>query len=205
MGLVIKSNNEGPQPVEAGAWPAICVGYVDLGTQTSEYGGESSTRRKVMLFWDIPEQRITVDGKNLPRRISAKYSQSMFEKSGFRQMIDAWFGKLTPQQAAAFDVDACVGKPCMLNIVHKQKKDGKTFASVQSVMQLPRGMQRPQLETPTITYVIDTNGVFNMPGDDIPEWVKNIIRESAEFKEAHGGKPKEIPLPNESIPEEPPF
>ena len=69
MGLVIKSNSEGPQPVEAGAWPAICVGYVDLGTQTSEYGGESSTRRKVLLFWDIPEQRITVAGGTFKLRL----------------------------------------------------------------------------------------------------------------------------------------
>lgn len=205
MGLTIKAGGGGPSPIDAGAWPAVCVGYADLGTQRSDFGGKISERQKVMLFWDIPELRIDVAGESLPRRISGRYSLSLFERSSFRKMLDAWLGKLTREQEAAFDLDNLIGRPCLLNVTHKVKSDGKVFSSVQSVMMLPRGMQRPGLESTPIRYsTLDERGNFVHP-TGLPDWIVAIIKESYEYKKAMGDTTPPSTDRSEVEVEEPPF
>jgi hypothetical protein len=187
MGL--KASNSGGQqrePVEAGAWRAVCVGYVDLGTQHSEYQGKKKAGRKVMIFWDLPDQRMEYKGKDLPRRISAKYGLSLYQKASLRQMIDSWMGRpLTDKEEAEFDLDQLIGRPCFLNVIHETKQGGGVYAKVKSVMQLPKGMQGSALETEPLRYqTLADNGDFIMPSEDMPEWIRKIIYESDEYKQA---------------------
>lgn len=172
-------------PVEAGAWRAICVGYADLGTQTSTYQGETKEGRKVMLFWDIPDQRVEIEGESLPRRISARYGLSLHEKANFRKVMDGWFGSLSREQLTGFDLDQLIGKACLLNVIHEKKDDGRVFAKVAGVSPLPKGMQTPVQETPAIKYQIEdeTTGDFVVP-TNLPRWVQVIISESYEGRKA---------------------
>ena len=187
MGL--KASNTGGQqrePVEAGAWRAVCVGYVDLGTQHSEFQGKKKAGRKVMIFWDLPDQRMEYKGKDLPRRISAKYGLSLYQKAALRQMIDSWMGRpLTDKEEAEFDLDQLIGRPCFLNVIHEPKQGGGVYAKVKSVMQLPKGMQGTAIETEPLRYqTLADNGDFIMPPEDMPEWVRKIIYDSDEYKQA---------------------
>jgi hypothetical protein len=187
MGLKITSASSGGSNIEPGAWPAVCSGYVDLGTQTSNFSGEEKVAHKVMLLWDIAEQRVMVEGKSLPRRISGRYTASLHEKATFRKVIEGWLGRLKPEEVASFDLDALVGKPCLLNIACKDKPDGKSFASVSSVMPLPRGMTRPALEVDAVRFVlVNEDGTVNTDTTGVAEWMCKIIHESAEWKAAHG-------------------
>jgi hypothetical protein len=195
MGLKITSNDKGSS-IEAGAWPAVCCGYVDLGTQTSQF--EAKVAHKIMILWDMPDQRISIDGKSLPRRISARYTASLHEKASFRKVLDGWLGRLKPEEVASFDLDTIVGKPCLLNISNKEKPDGKSFASVSSVMPLPKGMPRPALEVEAVRYCLtDDKGNVNTDFGLVADWMQKIIKESHEWKAAMGEAPSQVGGDNE--------
>ncbi len=183
MGL--KANARGiKQIVKEGDWNCVCVGYVDLGTQHNDYDGKD--KRVVMLFWDIPEQRMMYNGKDVPSRISNRYTLSMHEKSNLRKMLEDWVGPMTKEQAANFDLDSLIGQAAELRIVHKEKANGTgPYASVKRVDRA-RGNPRLPLETTPLRYVT-TDGIsgnFIYPGPEVPEWIRKIIAVSGEYKAA---------------------
>ena len=179
-------------PVEAGTHVAVCIGYADLGTQHDEYEGNVTVSRKVLLFWDIPGLRIDVDGKDLPRRISKRYTLSLGKKATLRAVLESWRGRaFTPEELKGFEIRNLVGAGCMLSIVHKPKADGSGVrAEVASVMALPKGMPIPHMEVDPLIYECeDEQGNFVEPHSSLPPWVVEIITESEEFRRAHGQPP----------------
>ena len=190
MGL--KATNDGGtkrEPIPAETHVAVCVGYVDLGTQTSDFQGQSKEQRRVMLFWDIPEVRVDYNGKSMPARISNRYTLSMYEKAGFRKMLDVWNGApLTADEMQSFDLDKLINRPAMLQVQHKPnlKKPGSVYENVVAVNPLFKGIPRPQMETPAIKYEIEDpeTGDLVTPGDTSPRGVKTIISESYEAEKA---------------------
>jgi hypothetical protein len=190
MGLKAKAKNESSMaPVEAGTWPAVCVGYADLGTQVGDFQGKPTEARKVLVFWDIPDQRMEYDGQDKPRRISARYTLSLGKKANLRKVLEAWRGRqFTEAELEGFDLSNLIGVGCMLNVAHKARADGNgVFASVQAVMALPKSMPKPALETGSIEYLTEAeNGDFVEPPDALPEWVREIVKQSIEYKTAHG-------------------
>ena len=185
--VIAREGGNSTPPVEEGTWTAVCVGVVDLGTQSENYEGDLKEARKVLIFWDIPDQRMNYKGEDKPRRISARYTVSLGEKANLRRVLEAWRGrKFTREELDGFDLNAVIGAPCMLCVMHKPKKSGGVFSSVQSVMALPKGMPRPAIETPILKYdTLDpATGDFIVPEESIPAWVRKIISESAEAKAA---------------------
>ncbi len=190
MGLKAKAKSDSNMaPVEAGTWTAVCVGYADLGTQRSDYQGDVREAQKVLVFWDVCDQRMTYEGEEKPRRISARYTNSLGKKATLRKVLEAWRGRaFTDDELKGFDLSNLIGVGCLLNIAHKPRQDGSgVFASVQAVMALPKGMPKPIMETPRIEYVTEGDaGEFVEPPESLPEWVRDIIKESYEYKMAHG-------------------
>jgi hypothetical protein len=186
MGLIAKAGANTPL-VDAGTWNAVCVGYADLGTQYSkEFDSEA---QKVMLFWDIPDQRMEWEGESKPRRISNRYTLSLGKKANLRKMLDVWRGRpFTEDELKGFDLSKLIGVGCMLNIAHVPKKDGSgNMAVVQGVMALPRGMPPAIMENDAIRYeTMSTTGEFIEPPESLPEWITKIVKESYEYKQAHG-------------------
>jgi hypothetical protein len=110
---------------------------VDLGTQESEQYGPKA---KIALLWEIPDERIEVKGKSLPRGISKRYTASLNEKANLRKDLEAWRGRqFTAAELAGFDLANILGKSCLLNVIHQETPRG-TFAGVAGVMPLPKGM-----------------------------------------------------------------
>jgi hypothetical protein len=187
MGLTAKTGGT-TVPVEAGTWPAVCPGYADLGTQASKFG----TKRKVMIFWDIPDQRIDVERNgrmvSLPRRISRRFTLSLGKRASLRAMLEAWRGRaFTEEELKGFDLDKIVGAPCLLNVTHDSGEDGSVYANVQTVMALPRGMAAPALENDKFAYIaVREDGAFIPPPDTLIEWVREIIMQCEEAKAARG-------------------
>lgn len=189
MGLkAMNTGGKKREPIPAGTHVAVCVGYTDLGTQTEMVKGQKKEQRRVMIFWDIPEERMEIDGKSLPKRISCRYTLSLYEKATLRKMMDSWKGEpLTADELAGFDLDNLINRPAMLQVIHKpnERKPGEVYANVNAVLPLFKGIPRPAMETEPIKYEIEgPNGIFVIPGDDIPRWIKNIIKDSYEAKKA---------------------
>lgn len=126
-------------PAPAGTHAAVCCDVRDLGVLETKWQGETKRQHKILVSWQIDEARD--DGK--PFLVSKRYTLSLHEKAGLRKDLEAWRGRaFTEAELHQFDVEAVVGKGCLLNVVQKQV-GGDTYANVTAVMALPRNMQAP--------------------------------------------------------------
>ena len=177
-----KTGGSGISPVEAGTYPARCCGVVDLGLQRIEWQGQVKEQEKVLLMFELPTERVEVDGVDKPRLQSIKYTMSLNEKSGLRKALDAWRGKpMTAEELNGFYVGNLVNAPCMLTIVQQDGKNG-AYTKIGGIGKPMKGMPIPDLEGEPI--------LFDMESDDaeevfkkLPEWVQKIVEESVTWKE----------------------
>lgn len=173
------------EPIEIGNHHAVCYSVVDLGTQRNEYFDKEM--RQVAVTWEIPSLRIEIEREgqrlDLPRAITKTYTISLHEKSNLFKDLVSWRGKVfTPEELEGFDLRKIIKVNCLLQIVHNTKGD-KTYANVASVTSLPKGMEVLMPENPTVTYDMTEDGYD--PPDTIPEWIKDIIKKSVEWRAVH--------------------
>lgn len=143
MPLIIKEeiNNRIELPTEDNH-VAVCVGVWDVGKQRTEYNNEIKIKQKVMFRWEIDEE-ITQEGeyKGKKKCINKFYTYSFHQKSRLRQDIESWIGSLGETVKTGFDLEDLVGKACMLNIVHNNAPNNKTYANVKDIAKLPKGLK----------------------------------------------------------------
>lgn len=182
-------------PVSAGSHHAICYGVVDLGTQD---GGQFEPSHKVLLMWELPNERIDLerDGetRNLPRAISQKYTLSLHKKANLRAALESWRARpFTDEEAAQFDISKLVGANCLLTVVHAAgsgKNAGRVYANVRGVSPLPAGMNKRTLENPPLVFNLgDFKGDSITFPKNMPEWIQETIMRSEEFRARTRGHP----------------
>jgi hypothetical protein len=127
----------------AGPTVGRCVRIIDLGTQDESYQGKAKKVRQVMVGWELPNLPME-DGR--PFLLSKIYTMSLNERANLRSDLENWRGKdLTDEEAANFDEKVLLGKVCLLNVKHTDKKKAK----VDSIMPVPRDADgKPTLPVP---------------------------------------------------------
>lgn len=166
-------------PIPEGTYAAVCNMLVDLGMQFNET--YKNTSRKVLIQWQIPDETIEIDGVEVPRTISNRYTLSLGEKASLRADLAAWRGRdFTPQELEAFDLRNIVGAPCLINIIHKDS-NGKRYANISSIMALPKGMPKPQISGESIVFDLDDSPLSDVA--KLPKWVAEIIYKSTTYQE----------------------
>lgn len=190
MGLTVREtagNGGNYAPAPAGAHIARCYQIIDLGTQTSNFKGETKSTHQILISWELPAEKME-DGK--PFTISNRYSASLHEKSKLRALLESWRGrKFNPTELSGFDLENILGKPCMLNIVHVEKNE-KTYANIASVMQVPGGMVVPPQVNASNFFSLESFDVeaFSALSDRLQE----IIKLSPEYASASKGKHAQV-------------
>jgi hypothetical protein len=117
-----------------------------------------------------------------PYVLSKEFTLSMHEKSSLRATLEAWRGKgFTEDEAKSFDVTKLLGVPCMVNVIHKVSKAGKTFADIKGVTPMPKGLQCPEAINEKFEFSVleFDEAKFNT----LPDFLKDKIKSSKEFKE----------------------
>lgn len=179
--MIVAQSGSDYKPVPAGSYVATCVRIIDLGTQTSNFNGQSKSQRKVLVTWEIPEVEFEdAYGDKMPALISSNYTASLHEKANLRQDLESWRGRaFTPEELKGFDLKNILGKPCMINVVHTEK-DGNTYANVKAVMQLPKGVTGPGPQHDLINFDLDAyeQELF----DNLGPRLKERIAGSPEYK-----------------------
>ncbi len=137
-GMKAKTNlsTETPPP---GTFPAILVGIIDLGTHDNSYQGKTTTNRQVYLAWELMEDQSGTRGGH--HVIGKRFTLSFGSKAALRQLIEKWRGKAM-SDGEGFDLSKLLGKPCLVSVVHTTKGDN-TYAGVEGVSSLPKGMPAP--------------------------------------------------------------
>ena len=157
-------------PAPEGLHPAVCCDVVELGTEVNSFNG--GLQEKVRIVWQLED--INQDtGK--PYEASQKYTLSLHEKAKLCQHLEAWRGrKFTEEEVAGFDLEKLIGVPCQIQIVHNIKEGGKTYANVQAVVPLGKGMVKPRVSVDYVRFKArqansGSNGEqFHASDDDVP-------------------------------------
>ena len=185
MSLIISASTGGSSiaPLEAGTYPAICYGLVDIGWQYNEAYKKSSP--KLIIMWEIPGETITIDGEEKSRVISQTYTVSLNEKATLRKDLTSWRGKdFTDEELKAFDIRSILNVPCLLNIIHKES-NGRTYANISGIMKLPKGVKVPRGTMEPVVFDLDTSDLDEIK--DLPEWIQKKIQESDTYKDRVAG------------------
>lgn len=170
-------------PIEAGTHPAICYGLIDLGMQYNEKYKNSS--QKVLIMWELPDEKIEIDGELKSRIISQTYTCSLNEKAVLRKDLASWRGRdFTDEELAAFDLRTIVGVPCLLSIIHKEY-NGSPYANVGGIMKMPKGMPPIVQTMDSIIFDLDSSPLEDM--DKLPGWIQKRIMASETYKERVDG------------------
>jgi hypothetical protein len=180
-------------PPPAGTHVAVCYRVIDLGTQQVEWQGSIKHQRKVLISWELSEEKME-DGR--PFTVGQRYTLSSHEKSRLRKDLEAWRGKKFSDEdfgPGGFDIKNIIGKACMLSIVHNAK-DGKTYANIASVSALPRSMNAPALVNEPVYFSLGEPRLDTDTFDNLTDGLKNVIKTSPEYME-HFRDPNEPPSP----------
>ena len=160
---------------------AVCYRVIDLGTQHGEYLGKPKIQRKVLISWELPDEKMA-DGR--PFTIGQKFTWSMSEKANLRQVLESWRGKAFTEAdfgPGGFDIANIIGVGCMLNVVHSHK-NGKTYANIASVAKLPKGMASPGPSNQRNLVWLTREDFIQANFDNLTDGLKAMITPTQEYK-----------------------
>jgi hypothetical protein len=164
-----------------GVYTARCFKIIDLGTQTIEWAGETKFQKKVLISWELLDDKEKMeDGK--PWAASKQYTATLDERGRLRPDLEAWRGKkFTEDELKDFDLKNVLGKYCTIQIVHSE--DGK-YANVNSIMAF-KG-EKPNPVNPDVAFDIDNPDmeIFETFSDKM----KEKIQAAPEFRAATAPK-----------------
>lgn len=186
-------------PMDGGTYMAVCVAVVDLGEQYKQFEKQKQGKyaEECMFIFEIPSERVEVDGEDKPRWLSSRrFTVSLHERAALYQMLTSWRGKaltdaeLDPQ-GEGFDLMQMAGVPAMLSVTIAEKDDGSKFNRIEAVTGFPKGIPAPQPENEILIFDADEPDMAVL--DKLPEWIQNIIRKSTQFSEHPPEEKLDIP------------
>ena len=196
---MIDFNAEKPvrELVPTGNHIARLYSIIEIGHVTEEYMGQEKRMHKIRLTWELPEEKREFDGEQKPMVIGREYTVSLYEGSNLRPIVEGMLGELDEEN---FDIKELLGKPCMLQVVHKTSKtSGREYALISSAAQLPKGLKAPEQFNPSV-YLDYKEGWDDAAYEALPQFIKDDMAESEEMKSRlSGDNVEEEPNP-EGIP-----
>ncbi len=167
--------------IPAGNHIARCYGMVQIGTIKEEsgiYAGKE--QHKVRISWETPHECHDFGKGSQPFSVHKEFTLSMNEKATLRKYLESWRGKaFTESEAEAFDITKLIGKPCMINVIHKTSGKGNAYADISSIATLPKGLEAPVQVNQTVELSFDNwnQNIF----DGLPDFLKDKIKASKEY------------------------
>lgn len=137
-GLVLKDTGATFTPAPEGQHVAVCVDVVDLGIVETTWKDQKKQVHKCRIVFEIGERM--QDGR--PFTVSQQFTASLGEKANLRKFLESWRGRaFTKDELAGFDTEQLIGAPAVVQVVHAEKGD-RTYANINSVMKLMKGLAR---------------------------------------------------------------
>jgi hypothetical protein len=166
-----KDSNFTPAP--EGLHVAVCADVWEPWTEEKREDWGGGLVDKTRIVWLLEE----VNPKtNKPYEVSQIYTLSLHEKARLCQHLESWRGKkFTDDEKKGFDIEKLIGVSCQVQVVHKVKDGGTTYANVQAIV--PLGKNQPKLQVPddyvrrknrTASSPSDQDDKFHTSDDDVP-------------------------------------
>lgn len=153
-----------------GLHPAACCDVVDLGLVDTQFG----QKHKVEIRWQLEEAIESEKGLIRPI-VRQRFTNSLHEKAKLRGVLETWRGrKFTKDELAGFDLEKLIGASCQIQVIHNVSDEGQTFANVNAVIPLGKGMAKVRVESDYVRQAdrekaqhLHVDGVIES-ADDIP-------------------------------------
>lgn len=153
MGLTVSEGAGSFELAPAGTHPARCYRITDMGTQSTDYQGETKHQRKVLIGFELLGDERMSDGR--PFSINKRYTASLHEKAQLRKDLAAWRGRdFTPDELKGFELPKVLGAFVLLNLIHVEK-NGKDYCNIASIMPLPKSMPKPEGVNELLTFDLE--------------------------------------------------
>ena len=186
MSLVVTENKKKKDPnnrVQDGTYMTRIVQVIDLGEQVhtdwktgepvlDERSGEPIYQHKVLITFEFPTERITVDGEDLPRWQSKDYTLSMHEKAALVGLIKS---ADPTAKLKGYNLTNLIDKPVMATI----STTGGGNAKVSGVTGVPKGIPVPPLENDPRTF--DMSNPDSEVWDNLPKWQQEKIQSARNY------------------------
>lgn len=184
MPIIATTNSQPKELIPAGNYFARCYQMIQIGHVKEVIMGQVKTLNKVRIGWELPtEMRVfNKERGEQPLVIDQEFTLSMHEKSNLRKILASWRGRdFTIEEAGSFDITKLLGKPCMLNIIHKPgvSDPTKIYEKIGSVSPLPKGTKIP--DQINATSVLQFDNFDNVLFSSLPDFIKDKIKTSEEF------------------------
>ena len=193
------------EPPPAGTHLAICYRIIDLGTQQVDFQGTKKLQHKIMLSWELPDEKMD-DGE--PFTVHQRYTLSSHEKARLRQDLESWRGMAFTEAdfgPGGFNIKNVLGVPCLLTIIHEAKQ-GRIYANIRAIAKPPKGMGKPTPHNPTA--YLDLNNFDPKLFSALSDSLRATISKSPEYQKAvssHVGDAGPAPRDGEPINDDIPF
>lgn len=151
MSLIAKDGGEGSfTPVPPGMHLARCYRVVDLGTQKTEWQGQTKYLAKIMIQFEVHGEDDTgkpiITSKGEPMSISKNYTLSLAEKATLRKDLAGWRGRdFTPEELKGFELKNILGHWAMLSVAKSLGNNGKEYTNIMSVNPVPVAIKKAGL------------------------------------------------------------
>lgn len=164
MPIIVRRKKTNFFPAPEGLHPAVCVDVIDLGIQPTPWGEKPQVR---LIF-----QLSLVNEHTQERHRAVKtYNRSLEEKATLLKDLQSWRGKkLTEEELEEFELESVIGCNCQIQIVHKERDDGRVVANVETIVPLGKDMPRLQAENYTRTIEQQNNKKEPEQNDDNAEF-----------------------------------
>lgn len=138
--IIAKDNQKEYTPAPEGLHQAVCVDVEDLGPVETQWG----YKPMVKVRWQLDQTYLDEESQEQKRYVAtARYNLTLNEKSNLRKHLEAWRGKkFTAEELKGFDLEKLIGVNCQLQIIHHIADGGRTFANVQAIVPLGKGMTK---------------------------------------------------------------
>lgn len=189
-------------PMEEDTYPARCFAIVKAGTIHSDLFDKDQSL--IYFGFEFPTEMIKL-GQDLQPRIiwSRPYTESLNKKANLRKMLETWRGKaFTDTELKGFSLKKILGAPCMASVVQTPAvSGGRIYNNIVSMVKVPKGYHVDE---------INQEFIFNASAPDedlskvdelqVPNWLKEKIKASNEYKEYVEG-----PAPEKKVEDEEAF
>ena len=178
MTSIIAGSGDTPRypSVSVGVHKARCVKIIDLGTQKSDFNGDISWKRQVLIIFETPEE---LNNEGQPLTISKFYTLSLHEKSNLGNDLTSWRGRaFNENEKQSFDISKLISVTCLLNVMDNNGKP-----KISSIMPMKKDDTINEQVTPSVIFSMDDfqagkKEVFN----NLSEGIRNIILRSKELE-----------------------
>lgn len=147
MGLTAKDSGGSFTPVPPGMHLARCYRIVDMGTQTTDFQGQTKHLQKVMLQFEVHGEddsgKALVTPKGEPMSISKNFTLSLAEKATLRKDLQAWRGReFTADELRGFELKNVLGVWAMITASKAVGNNGKEYTNIVSINPVPAAIKR---------------------------------------------------------------